>query len=78
MAWLGRLSIFVNQGLSRRCWISSLSRLTSPVIMMADALEAACNDPLPAYADFTKHVAEDGVDALRLMLEPVEELSDIF
>ncbi|KAF5763205.1 hypothetical protein HanXRQr2_Chr15g0677561 [Helianthus annuus] len=40
---------------------------------MADALEAACNDPLPAYADLTKHVAEDGVDALRLMLEPMEE-----
>ncbi|MFS7952718.1 hypothetical protein Hanom_Chr07g00610211 [Helianthus anomalus] len=37
---------------------------------MADSLEAACNDPLPAYADLTKHVAEDGVDALRLTLEP--------
>ncbi|MFS8032308.1 hypothetical protein Hanom_Chr17g01556051 [Helianthus anomalus] len=45
---------------------------------MVDALEAACNDPLPAYADLTKHIAEDGVDALRLMLKPVEELSDIF
>ncbi|KAM0068313.1 hypothetical protein Hdeb2414_s0002g00071751 [Helianthus debilis subsp. tardiflorus] len=40
---------------------------------MTDALEAVCNDPLPAYADLTKHVAEDGVDALRLMLEPAEE-----
>ncbi|KAJ0499710.1 hypothetical protein HanHA89_Chr13g0536961 [Helianthus annuus] len=40
---------------------------------MADALEAACNDPLPAYDDLMKHVAEDGVDALRLMLEPMEE-----
>ncbi|MFS7947582.1 hypothetical protein Hanom_Chr06g00549961 [Helianthus anomalus] len=39
---------------------------------MADALEAACNDPLPAYEDLTKKVAEDGVDALRLILEPVE------
>ncbi|MFS7947575.1 hypothetical protein Hanom_Chr06g00549881 [Helianthus anomalus] len=39
---------------------------------MADALEAACNDPLPAYENLTKKVAEDGVDALRLMLEPVE------
>ncbi|MFS7939774.1 hypothetical protein Hanom_Chr05g00455901 [Helianthus anomalus] len=40
---------------------------------MADALEAACNDPLPVYADLTKKVAEDGVDTLRLMLEPAEE-----
>ncbi|MFS8030011.1 hypothetical protein Hanom_Chr17g01529101 [Helianthus anomalus] len=40
---------------------------------MADALEAACKDPLPAYVDLMKHVAEDGVDALRLMLDPVEE-----
>ncbi|MFS8024719.1 hypothetical protein Hanom_Chr16g01466711 [Helianthus anomalus] len=52
---------------------------------MADALEAACNDPLPAYADLTKHVTKDDVDALRLMLEPVEDrrsykqrLSNIF
>ncbi|MFS7935480.1 hypothetical protein Hanom_Chr05g00403981 [Helianthus anomalus] len=40
---------------------------------MADAIEAACNDPLPAYVDLTKYVAKDRVDALRLMLEPVEE-----
>ncbi|MFS7889175.1 hypothetical protein Hanom_Chr00s000003g01603881 [Helianthus anomalus] len=40
---------------------------------MVDALEVVCNDPLPAYDDLTKHVAEDDVDALRLMLEPVEE-----
>ncbi|MFS7913169.1 hypothetical protein Hanom_Chr02g00138671 [Helianthus anomalus] len=40
---------------------------------MADALEAVCNDPLPAYVDLTIHIAEDGVDAIRLMLEPLEE-----
>ncbi|MFS8017728.1 hypothetical protein Hanom_Chr15g01383831 [Helianthus anomalus] len=40
---------------------------------MADALEAACNDPLPAYADMMDKVAEDGVDSLRLMLDPAEE-----
>ncbi|MFS7963275.1 hypothetical protein Hanom_Chr08g00736211 [Helianthus anomalus] len=39
----------------------------------ADALEAVRNDPLPAHADLTKHIAEDDVDALRLMLEQVEE-----
>ncbi|KAJ0438109.1 hypothetical protein HanRHA438_Chr16g0759821 [Helianthus annuus] len=37
------------------------------------ALEAACNDPLPAYADLTSKVAEDGVDSLRLMLDPADE-----
>ncbi|MFS7939512.1 hypothetical protein Hanom_Chr05g00452651 [Helianthus anomalus] len=40
---------------------------------MADALEAACNEPLPAYADLMDKVNEDGVDSLRLMLDPAEE-----
>ncbi|MFS7922285.1 hypothetical protein Hanom_Chr03g00247291 [Helianthus anomalus] len=40
---------------------------------MADALEVACNDPLPAYANLMNKVAEDGVDSLRLMLDPAEE-----
>ncbi|MFS7890300.1 hypothetical protein Hanom_Chr00s000031g01617151 [Helianthus anomalus] len=40
---------------------------------MADDLAAACNDPLPAYAYPTRKVAKDGVDALRLILEPAEE-----
>ncbi|MFS7922278.1 hypothetical protein Hanom_Chr03g00247221 [Helianthus anomalus] len=40
---------------------------------MADALEAAFNDPLPAYAYLMDKVAEDGVDSLRLMLDPAEE-----
>ncbi|KAJ0902459.1 hypothetical protein HanPSC8_Chr08g0337291 [Helianthus annuus] len=40
---------------------------------MADALEAACNEPLPAYADLMDKVTEDGVDSLRLMLDPAEE-----
>ncbi|MFS8034667.1 hypothetical protein Hanom_Chr17g01583851 [Helianthus anomalus] len=40
---------------------------------MADDLEVAYNDPLPAYADLTDKVTEDGVDSLRLMLDPAEE-----
>ncbi|MFS7906285.1 hypothetical protein Hanom_Chr01g00057501 [Helianthus anomalus] len=36
---------------------------------MEDALEAACNDPLPAYAKLSDKVAEDGVDTLRQMLD---------
>ncbi|MFS8021488.1 hypothetical protein Hanom_Chr16g01427941 [Helianthus anomalus] len=40
---------------------------------MADALEAACNDPLASYADLMDKVTEDGVDSLRLMLDPTEE-----
>ncbi|MFS7986079.1 hypothetical protein Hanom_Chr11g01006191 [Helianthus anomalus] len=40
---------------------------------MADALEAACNDPLSAYADLVDKVAKDDVDSLRLMLDPAEE-----
>ncbi|MFS7988583.1 hypothetical protein Hanom_Chr11g01036571 [Helianthus anomalus] len=40
---------------------------------MANALEAACNDPLPAYADLVDKVVEDGVDSLRLMLDPADE-----
>ncbi|MFS7916988.1 hypothetical protein Hanom_Chr03g00183781 [Helianthus anomalus] len=40
---------------------------------MADVLEAACNDPLAAYADLTRKLAEDGVDSLRLMLNLAEE-----
>ncbi|MFS7903722.1 hypothetical protein Hanom_Chr01g00027361 [Helianthus anomalus] len=40
---------------------------------MADALEAACDDQLPSYANLTDKVTEDGVDSLRLMLDPTEE-----
>ncbi|MFS7910881.1 hypothetical protein Hanom_Chr02g00111401 [Helianthus anomalus] len=40
---------------------------------MVDVLEAVCNEPLAAYDDLTKHVAEDGVEALHLVLEPAEE-----
>ncbi|MFS7963831.1 hypothetical protein Hanom_Chr08g00742931 [Helianthus anomalus] len=40
---------------------------------MADALEAACNDPLLAYAEMVDKVAEDGVDSLRQMLDVAEE-----
>ncbi|KAJ0587700.1 hypothetical protein HanIR_Chr04g0166191 [Helianthus annuus] len=40
---------------------------------MADTLEAACNDLLPSYADLMDKVTEDGVDSLRLMLDPAEE-----
>ncbi|MFS7918113.1 hypothetical protein Hanom_Chr03g00197051 [Helianthus anomalus] len=39
----------------------------------ADALEAACNDPLPAYAELVDKVAEDDVDSLRQMLDVAEE-----
>ncbi|XP_022031175.1 uncharacterized protein LOC110932125 [Helianthus annuus] len=42
-------------------------------VEMADALEAACNDPLPAYAELMDKVAEDGVDSLRQMLDMAEE-----
>ncbi|MFS7998088.1 hypothetical protein Hanom_Chr12g01149551 [Helianthus anomalus] len=40
---------------------------------MADALEAAYNEPLPAYADLMDKVNEDGIVSLRLMLDPAEE-----
>ncbi|MFS8008150.1 hypothetical protein Hanom_Chr14g01269321 [Helianthus anomalus] len=40
---------------------------------MADALEAAYNDSLPAYADLMDKVNEDGIDSLRLMLDPEED-----
>ncbi|MFS8003552.1 hypothetical protein Hanom_Chr13g01215311 [Helianthus anomalus] len=40
---------------------------------MADALEVACNDLLPAYADLMDKVTEDGMDSLRLMLDPAKE-----
>ncbi|KAF5758745.1 hypothetical protein HanXRQr2_Chr16g0732841 [Helianthus annuus] len=40
---------------------------------MADALEAVYNDPLPAYANLTSKVAEDGVDSLRHMLKVADE-----
>ncbi|KAJ0439136.1 hypothetical protein HanHA300_Chr16g0621911 [Helianthus annuus] len=40
---------------------------------MVDALEAACNDPLPAYADLTDKVTEDGVESLCQMLDVAEE-----
>ncbi|MFS7986815.1 hypothetical protein Hanom_Chr11g01014641 [Helianthus anomalus] len=43
---------------------------------MVDALEAARNEPLPAYADLMDKLNEDGVDSLRLMLDPVEELEE--
>ncbi|KAM0025235.1 hypothetical protein Hdeb2414_s0021g00572001 [Helianthus debilis subsp. tardiflorus] len=40
---------------------------------MADALEAACNELLNAYADLMDKVNEDGVDSSRLMLDPAKE-----
>ncbi|MFS8004616.1 hypothetical protein Hanom_Chr13g01227911 [Helianthus anomalus] len=40
---------------------------------MADALKAACNDPLPAYAELVEKVAEDVMDSLHQMLDMVEE-----
>ncbi|KAJ0694744.1 hypothetical protein HanPI659440_Chr15g0612281 [Helianthus annuus] len=40
---------------------------------MADALEAACNDPLPAYAELIDKVAEDGMDSLRQILDVAEK-----
>ncbi|MFS7956827.1 hypothetical protein Hanom_Chr07g00659151 [Helianthus anomalus] len=47
---------------------------------MADDLEAACNEPLLAYADLLDIVNEDGVDSLRMMLDPCykQRLSEIF
>ncbi|KAJ0719522.1 hypothetical protein HanLR1_Chr08g0282691 [Helianthus annuus] len=43
---------------------------------MADALEAACNDPLPAYTELMDKVAKDGVDSLRQMLDAVTEFEE--
>ncbi|MFS7985598.1 hypothetical protein Hanom_Chr11g01000311 [Helianthus anomalus] len=45
-------------------------------VEMADALEAECNDPLPAYAEMTDKVAEDGMDSLRQMLDVAEEFDE--
>ncbi|MFS7945193.1 hypothetical protein Hanom_Chr06g00521281 [Helianthus anomalus] len=43
-----------------------------PQVEMADALEAAFNDP-PAYAELFDKVPEDGVDSLRQMLDVARE-----
>ncbi|KAJ0704984.1 hypothetical protein HanPI659440_Chr14g0568591 [Helianthus annuus] len=40
---------------------------------MADALEAAYNEPLPGYVDLMDKVNEEGIESLRLMLDPAEE-----
>ncbi|MFS8020091.1 hypothetical protein Hanom_Chr15g01411461 [Helianthus anomalus] len=40
---------------------------------MAGTLEAAYNEPLSAYADLMDKVNEDGIESLRLMLDPMEE-----
>ncbi|MFS8017041.1 hypothetical protein Hanom_Chr15g01375611 [Helianthus anomalus] len=40
---------------------------------MADDLEVAYNDPLPAYAELVDKVAEDNVDSLRQLLDVAEE-----
>ncbi|KAJ0534603.1 hypothetical protein HanIR_Chr09g0421591 [Helianthus annuus] len=40
---------------------------------MADALEATYNEPLPRYADLMDRVNEEGIESLRLMLDPAEE-----
>ncbi|MFS7954360.1 hypothetical protein Hanom_Chr07g00629381 [Helianthus anomalus] len=40
---------------------------------MADAPEAAYNDPLPAYAELIDKVAKDSVDSLRKKLDVAEE-----
>ncbi|KAF5769915.1 hypothetical protein HanXRQr2_Chr14g0653701 [Helianthus annuus] len=47
---------------------------------MANALEAAYTEPLPCYGDLMDKVNEDGIESLRLMLDPAEEqrLSEIF
>ncbi|KAJ0733258.1 hypothetical protein HanPI659440_Chr11g0406331 [Helianthus annuus] len=47
---------------------------------MASALEAAYTEPLPCYGDLMDKVNEDGIESLRLMLDPAEEqrLSEIF
>ncbi|MFS7972592.1 hypothetical protein Hanom_Chr09g00846611 [Helianthus anomalus] len=52
---------------------------------MVDALEAAYNEPFPWYADLMDKANEEGVESLRLMLDPAEDwksyrqrLSDIF
>ncbi|KAJ0531111.1 hypothetical protein HanHA89_Chr10g0397501 [Helianthus annuus] len=40
---------------------------------MASALEAAYTEPLPCYGDLMDKVNEDGIESLRLMLDPVDE-----
>ncbi|XP_021986507.2 uncharacterized protein LOC110882929 [Helianthus annuus] len=40
---------------------------------MAKALEAAYTEPLPCYGDLMDKVNEDGIDSLRLMLDPADE-----
>ncbi|KAJ0952383.1 hypothetical protein HanPSC8_Chr02g0071611 [Helianthus annuus] len=41
---------------------------------MANALEAAYTEPLPGYGDLMDKVNEDGIESLRLMLDPAEDL----
>ncbi|KAJ0902152.1 hypothetical protein HanPSC8_Chr08g0333661 [Helianthus annuus] len=41
---------------------------------MASALEAAYTEPLPCYGDLMDKVNEDGIESLRLMLDPAEDL----
>ncbi|KAJ0650972.1 hypothetical protein HanOQP8_Chr15g0556051 [Helianthus annuus] len=43
---------------------------------MASALEAAYTEPLPCYGDLMDKVNEDGIESLRLMLDPVDESED--
>ncbi|KAJ0554071.1 hypothetical protein HanRHA438_Chr08g0357821 [Helianthus annuus] len=40
---------------------------------MASALEAAYTEPLPCYGDLVDKVNEDGIESLRLMLDPADE-----
>ncbi|KAJ0884104.1 hypothetical protein HanPSC8_Chr10g0429491 [Helianthus annuus] len=40
---------------------------------MAKALEAAYTEPLPCYGDLMDKVNEDGIESLRLMLDPADE-----
>ncbi|KAM0017198.1 hypothetical protein Hdeb2414_s0027g00685341 [Helianthus debilis subsp. tardiflorus] len=40
---------------------------------MASALEAAYTEPLPCYGDLMDKVNEDGIESLRLMLDPADE-----
>ncbi|KAJ0850994.1 hypothetical protein HanPSC8_Chr13g0587201 [Helianthus annuus] len=40
---------------------------------MSNALEAVYTEPLPCYGDLMDKVNEDGIESLRLMLDPTEE-----
>ncbi|KAM0064687.1 hypothetical protein Hdeb2414_s0003g00106031 [Helianthus debilis subsp. tardiflorus] len=40
---------------------------------MASALEAAYTEPLPCYGDLMDKVNEEGIESLRLMLDPADE-----